>query len=178
MQSTDLFLSGVFQLFALLARLPVAILSSRIHQILQTWGQPGQVGEGRARYPTDFSRDILPIPCHSHNDYWRRVPLYSAIEAGCIGVEADIWLFADNELYVGHDLPSLTPNRTLKSLYIDPLVSILEGQNPTIEFYHDIESKNGVFDTNPEQTLVLLIDFKTAGAPLFPHRRFGPLPPP
>jgi hypothetical protein len=35
----------------------------------------------------------VPVGCHSHNDYWRRVPLYSALQAGCIGVEADVWLF-------------------------------------------------------------------------------------
>ncbi|KAG7002382.1 hypothetical protein G7Y79_00027g060740 [Physcia stellaris] len=162
---------GIFQLLTLLVNLPPTILPSRIHRILQSWGQPHHIGANTAHYPTDFSRDVLPIPCHSHNDYWRLAPLYSALGAGCIGVEADVWLI-DSELYVGHDMASLTRNRTLRRLYVDPLVSILEGQNPVTEFY-DGEAeggkrKMGVFDTDPDQTLVLLIDFKTEGHETWP----------
>ncbi|KGO58033.1 Nucleic acid-binding, OB-fold [Penicillium expansum] len=115
------------------------------------------------RWPTDISRDIVPVSCHSHNDYWHRVPLYSALQAGCIGVEADVWLF-DDELYVGHSTSSLTERRTLQSMYIDPLVTILERQNPTTKFTQGGDSPaHGVFDTDPAQSLILLIDFKTAG---------------
>ncbi len=140
-----------------------------VHRIIDEWGQIGHSGRGLSSWPTDFSRGILPIPLHSHNDYWRRVPLYSAIEVGCISVEADVWLF-DEQLYVGHSLASLTPNRTLASLYIDPLVRILENQNPATRFHPaGNNSHHGVFDTNPEQPLTLLIDFKTPGTPLFPY---------
>lgn len=120
------------------------------------------------RWPTDISRDIVPLGCHSHNDYWRRVPLYSALQAGCIGVEADVWLF-DDELYVGHTKSSLTKRRTLQSMYIEPLVRILERQNPITPFQRTIsQPPHGVFDTKPDQTLVLLIDFKTDGAATWP----------
>lgn len=97
-------------------------------QYLPNWGKPGHVGEGLAHYPTDATRNIHPIPCHSHNDYWRRVPLFDAIHAGCTSVEADVWLFKDrnNELFVGHDTASLTPDRTLASLYVNPLVDLLD----------------------------------------------------
>ncbi|KAF8421012.1 hypothetical protein EV426DRAFT_674093 [Tirmania nivea] len=119
-------------------------------------------GSGRQWYPTSFTRDIIPKPIHSHNDYWRKAPLYDAISVGCISVEADVWHFdGDNELYVGHDLSSLTKNRTLNSLYINPLLDILHRQNPETEFAHD--TSNGIFDTNPEQTLYLYIDIKTSG---------------
>lgn len=111
----------------------------------------------------------MPIPCHSHNDYWRKVPLYSAIEAGCISVEADVWLIHD-ELYVGHSRASLTNERTFASLYINPLLDILSHQNPTTSFHpNGNTSLDGVFDTTPEQSLVLLIDFKTSGTELWPH---------
>ena len=115
-------------------------------------------------WPTDISRDIIPVGCHSHNDYWRRVPLFSALQAGCIGVEADVWLF-DDELYVGHTTTSLTSRRTLRSLYVDPLVKVLERQNPSTPFQR-VTSRppHGVWDTDPDQTLILLIDFKTDGA--------------
>lgn len=146
----------------------LGFFTNDVHRILKVWGKPGQVGDGLASWPTDFSRDINPIPCHSHNDYWRLVPLYSAIGAGCTGVEADIWLF-EEELYVGHSIASLTRNRTLHSLYIEPLLNILSKQNPTTPFHDGKSSLNGVFDTRPEQSLVLLIDFKTPGVDLWPY---------
>jgi hypothetical protein len=111
------------------------------------------------------------VNCHSHNDYWRPVPLYSAIYAGCTGAEADVWLI-DDELFVGHTRYALTANRTLKNLYIDPLLDLIEKQNPPViyrtpDIYPpDKQQLNGVFDVEPLQTFVLLIDFKTAGDPL------------
>ncbi|KAL8768940.1 MAG: hypothetical protein Q9209_004995 [Squamulea sp. 1 TL-2023] len=165
---TFIFLAAI-QLFAVLSGLLIVFVPDGIHRITNKWGQVGHIGEGLSSWPTDFTRGILPIPCHSHNDYWRRVPLYSAIEAGCISVEADVWLFGE-ELYVGHSLASLTPNRTLASLYVNPLVQILEKQNPSTHFHPDGNvSQHGVFDTVPEQSLTLLIDFKTSGSALFPY---------
>lgn len=156
------FLSITIGLFA-------AIFPDDLDWVIDHWGDPGTPSEGLSHWPTDFTGDIKPIACHSHNDYWRKVPLYEAIRAGCVGVEADVWLF-DEELYVGHNRYALTPNRTLKSLYINPLLDILEKQNPITHFHPDPETPpNGVFDTEPEQTLILLIDFKTAGDALWPY---------
>jgi hypothetical protein len=121
------------------------------------WDSPGNPLQ---HYPTDFTRDTLPVPCHSHNDYWRRIPLFEAIHYGCTSVEADVWLH-NRDLHVGHSPAALTSNRTLQSLYIDPLVEILDHQNPTTEFYRAGAVKNGVFDVDANQTLVLLIDVKT-----------------
>ncbi|KAF2489713.1 hypothetical protein BU16DRAFT_471204 [Lophium mytilinum] len=139
---------------------------------LPNWGKPNAPGEGLSSYPTDFTRDVQPIPCHSHNDYWRRIPLYLALHYGCTGVEADVWLF-DDDLFVGHNTASLTLNRTLRSLYVDPLVQILDQANPPTAFTStDLtlsnSTLNGVFDEDPTQTLVLLIDFKNAGDALWP----------
>ncbi|MCJ1465757.1 Altered inheritance of mitochondria protein 6 [Pseudocyphellaria aurata] len=140
-----------------------------VDRLISLWGTPGQIGEGLSSWPTDFSSGIDPIPCHSHNDYWRRVPLYSAISAGCIGVEADIWLY-EEELYVGHKAESLTRNRTLNNLYINPLIDILSHQNPINSFYPQRSTGlAGVFDTNPSQSLILLIDFKSAGEATWPY---------
>ena len=97
------------------------------------------------------------------------MPLYDAIYAGCISAEADVWL-SDEELYVGHSTYALTPNRTLKSLYINPLLDILVKQNPITRFHPKLDTPpNGVFDTDPSQTLILLIDFKTDGDALVPY---------
>lgn len=108
---------------------------------------------------------MLPIPCHSHNDYWRKVPLFSALRAGCTGVEADVWLF-DEELYVGHNTASLTRNRTFNSLYIAPIVKILTDANPSTEFANT--TNHGVFDVDPGVSLTLLVDVKTSGPETWP----------
>ena len=50
-------------------------------------------------YPTDFTQGIMPKSVHSHNDYWRPKPFYSALSNGVISVEADVWLY-NGTLYV------------------------------------------------------------------------------
>lgn len=161
--------SGMIQLLSLIGSVVILGLPDGVHRIVDSWGRPGKLGAGLASWPTDFTRDILPKPCHSHNDYWRTVPLYSAIEVGCIGVEADIWLF-NEELYVGHSVASLTPNRTINSLYIDPLLDIMSKQNPKHTILPEGDPQlHGIYDTTPEQSLIFLIDFKTAGATLWPY---------
>jgi hypothetical protein len=112
-------------------------------------------------WPTDTTADIHPIACHSHNDYWRKEPLLSALSVGCESVEADVWLH-DGDLFVGHNAASLTTHRTLRSLYLDPILSMLDKQNPIHALHPELdEPRNGIFDTKPEQSLILLIDFKT-----------------
>lgn len=135
--------------------------------------QPHRPNDPTSHWPTDSTADILPVQCHSHNDYWRPIPLQNALRAGCTGVEADVWFVPDqstDELFVGHSRASLTPARTLKSLYVGPLVDILDQQNPITPFHPELDlPRNGVFDTDPSQTLVLLIDFKTDGQELWSY---------
>jgi hypothetical protein len=98
------------------------------------------------------------------------VPLFSALHAGCIGTEADVWLFSnDKNLYVGHDRAALTANRTFEALYINPLVEILNRTNPRTEFFNGTDSRHGVFDVDRGQSLTLLVDVKTDGATTWPH---------
>lgn len=165
---TNASLSGLYNVITILIGLGPLLWDPDFDQFFLNWGTPGQPGEGMSGYPTDFTRDIVPIPCHSHNDYWRRVPLFSAIHYGCTGVEADVWLFSE-ELLVGHNTAALSKNRTFRSLYVDPLVRILDDQNPTTEYNKGNKRIHGVFDENPSQPLVLLVDFKTDGETLFPY---------
>ncbi|KAL8724705.1 MAG: hypothetical protein Q9166_007793 [cf. Caloplaca sp. 2 TL-2023] len=145
-----------------------------IQIITSRWGLPTpSTQKALTTWPTDFSRDIKPIPCHSHNDYWRRVPLYDALAAGCTGVEADVWLDPQvkDDLYVGHTQKSLAPARTLKSLYIDPLLTILNNQNSPSNSSSTAASTDqlaGVFDTSTSTSLTLLIDLKTSSESTFP----------
>ncbi|KAK0478417.1 hypothetical protein IW261DRAFT_1483435 [Armillaria novae-zelandiae] len=117
------------------------------------------------QYPTQFTQGIVPKAIHSHNDYWRDVPLLTALSLGVASVEADVWL-VNETLYVGHEKAALTKDRTLDSLYIRPLLSILDLQNPTTPF--NVESRNGVFDTSSGTALQLFIDIKTDGKEALP----------
>lgn len=57
---------------------------------------------------------------HSHNDYLRPRPLQDALENGFTSVEVDVYL-EGGKLLVGHDRKDLKPERTIESLYLDPL---------------------------------------------------------
>ncbi|GBF62681.1 altered inheritance of mitochondria protein 6 homolog [Trichophyton mentagrophytes] len=141
---------------------PVAALSEPLQNIL--------INTDRSpiyRYPTDVTRGIIPIPVHSHNDYWRDVPFYTALSAGCISIEADVFLFNDT-LYVGHEESALTKERTLQSLYIEPLMSVLKKTNPKSPFVSG-PTRHGVFDASSGQTLYLWIDVKNNGEKAWPH---------
>ncbi|KAH8146247.1 uncharacterized protein LAJ45_09689 [Morchella importuna] len=159
-----LFVITFSQIISILLSFSRASWKSDIQTLLITWPRT------HGSYPTSFTRDVLPRPIHSHNDYWRQVPLFSAIASGCISVEADVWEFSGNELFVGHDSSSLTRNRTFKSLYVEPLVKILKGQNPETEFTKEMPEGriNGVYDVDPGQTLHLFVDFKTPGLSTLP----------
>ncbi len=66
---------------------------------------------------------IQPIlGTHSHNDYLRSRPLLDALDSGFTSVEVDVFL-VDGKLLVGHDRKDLKPERTIESLYLDPLAA-------------------------------------------------------
>lgn len=118
------------------------------------------------QYPTQFTQGIVPKAVHSHNDYWRPAPFYSALAIGAVSVEADVWLY-NGTLHVGHEQSALTKARTLDALYIQPILDVLHKQNPNSTFISS-PTKNGVFDTYSAQTLYLFIDVKTDGATTWP----------
>lgn len=66
-------------------------------------------------------RGVRPLPqAHSHNDYEHTRPLQDALDQGFTSVEADVFL-VDGQLLVAHDLADTRPDRTLESLYLEPL---------------------------------------------------------
>lgn len=90
---------------------------------------------------------------------WRDVPLLTALSFGVQSVEADVWLINGTLfvstmksiafeilrcLQVGHERAALTPSRTLASLYIQPLLEILNGQNPKNEFTSNLTTVKSV----------------------------------
>ncbi len=91
-----------------------------------------------------------PLPnAHAHNDYEHARPLLDALDHGFCSVEADIYL-VDGALLVAHDRKDVKPERTLQSLYLDPL-------------RERVKTNNGrVYPNGP--VFRLLIDFKSEGA--------------
>lgn len=71
---------------------------------------------------------------------------------------------------VGHDEASLTADRTLKSMYLDSLLNIVDRMtaDPEDPGGSKPAKPKGVFRTEPEATLVLLIDVKTQSRETWP----------
>jgi hypothetical protein len=93
-----------------------------------------------------------PPLAHAHNDYEHRRPLHDALERGFMSVEADVWL-VDGALLVAHDRKDLRPERTLQSLYLDPL-------------RERVRAKGGFVQPGREG-FTLLIDVKSAAGPTY-----------
>ncbi|MPR34082.1 phosphatidylinositol-specific phospholipase C/glycerophosphodiester phosphodiesterase family protein [Salmonirosea aquatica] len=85
---------------------------------------------------------------HSHNDYEQKRPFRAAYELGFGSIEADVFL-KDGELYVAHNFKDISPDRTLKALYLEPLLQ-------------EISQHNGWPYAN-RQELQWLIDIKNTG---------------
>ncbi|WP_029286611.1 alkaline phosphatase [Pedobacter sp. R20-19] len=60
---------------------------------------------------------------HSHNDYKQQIPLLEAYYVGMGSIEADVF-YRDGELYVAHESKEIKPGKTLKKIYLDPLVAL------------------------------------------------------
>jgi len=150
----------------LIQRLNPPTGTSGLHRIVDKWQEPDENGAYEFEWREDFSRDIVPKNCHSHNDYWRAVPLYEALAAGCVGVEADVWLTDDRELLVSHTWKSTRRDRTLRSLYLDPLARIFAHREVSPASMG--EKEIGFFDFDPDASVILLIDFKNEGREIWP----------
>ncbi|KMQ59320.1 alkaline phosphatase [Chryseobacterium angstadtii] len=83
---------------------------------------------------------------HSHNDYQQEIPFWQAYYANFGSIEADVFL-VKGKLWVAHTEKELLPNRTLESLYLDPLSKQIKQNKGNI--YPDANKK-----------LQLLIDIK------------------
>lgn len=108
----------------------------------------------RAQADPAPSADVQTIiHAHAHNDYEHVHPLFDALDNGFTSVEADVNL-VDGKLLVAHGLWATRPDRTLESLYLDPLK-------------RRIDANGGrVYRGGP--TVVLLIDIKTPFASTYP----------
>ena len=154
--SSFLYLAG-----ALIGGVSVKPWLREVYRPIPGWEPPSLSGDAPAPFPISLTHNVKTHRCHSHNDYWRQVPLYQALHYGCTSVEADVWLMdmdesGDFDFYVGHTPAALKRERTLRNLYINPLVRMLE----TVNYNISVARSNGVFESSPTQSLVLLVDLK------------------
>lgn len=96
---------------------------------------------------TEPATEPVSIPAHSHNDYYRDSPLHEALAVGIHSIEVDVFPVQDR-LMVAHDRHEIRDQRTIDSLYIDPLHARLERLGSIYPA-----------QTN-DQPVILLVDFK------------------
>ena len=117
----------------------IGLLVFVIGAAAHTLAQPANLlPEGKAPKPLRHA--------HAHNDYEHKRPLFDALECGFCSVEADVWL-VEGRLLVAHDRNQVKPERTLQSLYLDPL--------------RERARRNGgrVYPNGPD--VILLVDVKS-----------------
>jgi hypothetical protein len=153
--------SGIFGLFSFTWSCLFSLVADAQHSRFFSNHQP-------SLFSIWSTHGVTPVACHSHNDYWRRVPLLSALAAGCISVEADVWLHGD-DLQVGHTRQTILPGQTLRTLYLNPLLEMLQKHNYIVNGSTETTDLVGVFASDPAQTFVLLVDFKKDGELIWPH---------
>ena len=78
-----------------------------------------------------FQVQTSPIPtiepllqAHAHNDYEHERPLLDALAQGFTSVEADVHLIG-KKLLVAHNARDIQADKTLQSLYLNPLRDII-----------------------------------------------------
>ncbi len=95
----------------------------------------------------------LSIGAHAHNDYEHEFPLWDALHNGFSSVETDVHL-QDGEFYVAHDEEEIQKDRTVRSLYLDPLMKLVR------------ENRGSVYADG--SGIILLIDVKTEAPGTWP----------
>lgn len=92
--------------------------------------------------------NIYVIPAHAHNDYEHERPLHDALDCRFKSFEADVFSVGDS-LFVSHDYEDITPGKTLRSLYLEPLKKRVR------------ENNGSVYGNGDE--VILLVDIKDNG---------------
>lgn len=88
----------------------------------------------------NLSAQEYPVLLHSHNDYWRPAPFWTAYSYKLYSYEADVYL-VDGVVCVAHDREDIKPENNIESLYIEPMVSVYKanGGKPWEDAKHGIQ---------------------------------------
>ena len=92
-----------------------------------------------------------PVILHSHNDYERIAPFWEAYSQHCGSIEADVF-WQDEQLLVGHEIAHLTPERSFRAMYVDPIVTLFR-QN------------GGQMWKDCDDPLILMVELKSSTEP-------------
>lgn len=90
-----------------------------------------------------FSQEKNEFKIHSHNDYQQEFPFWSAFSNGLNSIEVDVFLKNDT-LYATHGEFEIIKNRTIESLYLQPIQKVLSielGSQPKLQLLIDIKSE-------------------------------------
>ena len=98
------------------------------------------------------------LNAHSHNDYVNEIPFWLAYNNHFGSIEADIWEVSGN-LLVAHSRSEIKPDRTIDSLYINPIVRMVR-QNGGRPWSDNSSSFQLLIDikTNTEPALSILTE--------------------
>ncbi|HTE25487.1 PI-PLC domain-containing protein [Flavitalea sp.] len=86
---------------------------------------------------------------HAHNDYEKPEPLFNAIREKAFAIEADVYL-VNGQLAVAHDRKDIDSARTLTSLYLKPIDSMMRAHK-------------GFVTADKDYQPVLVVDIKADG---------------
>lgn len=111
---------------------------SRFPWIQMAWGE---------KYSYPAKTNYTTLNGHAHNDYLNEPPFMLAYNNHFGSVEADIWA-EKGELLVAHSKAETKPERTIESLYLNPVSSCFE-------------KNNGRAWSDNNSSFELLIDLKT-----------------
>ncbi|RYY15822.1 MAG: glycerophosphodiester phosphodiesterase [Chitinophagaceae bacterium] len=86
---------------------------------------------------------------HAHNDYEKPEPLFNAIREKAFAIEADVYL-VNGQLAVAHDRKDIDTTRTLTSLYLNAIDSMMR-------------ANKGFVTSDKKYQPVLVVDIKADG---------------
>lgn len=94
---------------------------------------------------------------HAHNDYNKINPLWGALKYGFTSIEVDVFAH-EGQLRVAHVGVMLGLRKTLESMYLAPLNTMLKSRNWVYENYHEPLILMIDFKTNRHETLSILLE--------------------
>lgn len=84
---------------------------------------------------------------HSHNDYLQTVPFWTAFGVGASSIEVDL-ILKDGKLTAAHEAASINLDRTIESLYLDPISKGIEnGVISSFGFHLLVDLKTEAYST-------------------------------
>ena len=101
-----------------------------------------------------FNQVVGQQKIHSHNDYLQSVPFWLAYGCGLDSIEVDVFL-KDNYLMVAHHENEIIKNRTIESLYLDPIRNLLSLNLDKQAFQLLIDIKTDPYETIDRLVIIL-----------------------